>query len=100
MATKLLMSWDVQTGMESEYFEFVVNEFIPKLNQLGIADIQLWFTSYGNCEQILASGVTETTEQMSTIMKSNDWDRLSEKLNVLVTNYSQKLIPASRGFQI
>lgn len=100
MATKLLMSWDVRDGMEETYFEFVVNEFIPKVNQMGLYDIQLWFTSYGDCEQILASGVTETAEQMEAILKSEEWQKLSDRLGELVSDYAQKLIPATRGFQL
>ena len=28
MATKLILRWDIQPGSESDYFEFMVSEFI------------------------------------------------------------------------
>lgn len=100
MATKLLMRWDIQPEYEAEYSDFVANEFIPRINKLGIGEIQAWYTVYGDCEQILVSGVTQTTEQMNYILSSDEWDRLREKLDDLVNNFNIKIIPAGSGFQL
>lgn len=56
---KLLMSWDIRQGKESEYFEYVVQEFAPKLMRLGIQPTEAWYTVYGNGPQILTGGVVE-----------------------------------------
>jgi len=101
MATKLLMRWNVRPEIEdSEYYEFLVHEFIPGLNKLGIADIQVWATAYGECEQKLVSGVTQTIDHMNMAMYSDDWAKLTKKLEDYVDSYSQKVIPATAGFQI
>lgn len=100
MAAKLLMRWDVRPETESEYFEFLVHEFIPGLNKLGISDIQVWYTQYGECEQKLASGIANTREKMQDALSSPTWEQLNEKLQEFVDNFSQKVIPATGGFQI
>jgi hypothetical protein len=100
MAAKVLMSWDVRPETESEYFEFLVHEFIPGLNKLGINDIQVWYTQYGDCEQKLASGITNSTETMQDALTSAGWEQLNEKLQQFVENFSQKVISATGGFQI
>lgn len=100
MAAKLLMRWDVRPETESEYFEFLVHEFIPGLNKLGISDIQVWYTQYGTCEQKLASGIATTTEKMQDALRSTNWRQLSDRLQQYVDNFSQKVIPATGGFQI
>lgn len=100
MAAKLLMRWDVRPETESEYFEFLVHEFIPGLNKLGISDIQVWYTQYGECEQKLASGIANTTERMQDALNSPTWEQLNDKLQEFVDNFSQKVIPATGGFQI
>jgi hypothetical protein len=100
MPTKLIMRWDVRKETESEYFEFLVHEFIPSLNRLGIDEIQVWYTAYGDCEQKLASGVVPNVEQMKRILDSREWNKLQDKLEQYVEGYSQKMIPATRGFQI
>ncbi len=100
MAAKLLMRWDVRPETESEYFEFLVHEFIPGLNKLGISDIQVWYTQYGECEQKLASGIANTTEKMQEALRSTGWHQLNDRLQQYVDNFSQKVIPATGGFQI
>jgi hypothetical protein len=100
MPTKLILSWDIQPGSESEYFEFMVSEFIPGLKKLGITEPGVWYTAYGEAEQILVSGIAETKEHMEFIMRGEDWGRLKDKLVELVSNYSQKIFPASGGFQL
>jgi hypothetical protein len=100
MTTKLILRWDIQPGAESEYFEFMVSEFIPSLKNLGITDPGVWYTAYGDAEQILVSGTTETQEHMQFVLRSNDWVRLKSRLEELVSNYSQVITPATGGFQL
>lgn len=94
------MRWDIRPEREAEYSDFVANEFIPRINKLGIVEIQAWYTVYGDCEQIMVSGVTQTMEQMRYILDSDEWDRLREQLDGLVENFNIKVIPAGPGFQI
>lgn len=100
MRVKVLMRWDVKTGMESEYSEFIVNEFIPRAERLGLSDLQFWLTSYGDVEQIQASGVADSAVQMKRIMRSEEWVALESRLQSLVTRFSRKVIEANSAFQI
>jgi hypothetical protein len=100
MPTKLILRWDIQPGSESEYFEFMVSEFIPALKRLGISEPGVWYTAYGSAEQILVTGITETEDHMDYVLRSNDWDRLKDRLEALVSNFSQKITPATGGFQL
>jgi hypothetical protein len=67
---------------------------------LGVVEIQAWYTVYGDCEQILVSGVTQTMEQMNYVLGSDEWERLRGRLDELVENFSTKVVPATTGFQI
>ncbi len=100
MSAKILMRWDIRQEKESEYFEFLVHEFIPALNKLGIADILVWYTAYGDCEQKLAEGTTESVEEMKSILKSEEWVILIDKLENHVVDFDLKVIAATHGFQI
>lgn len=97
---KLVMRWNVEAETDSEYFEFLVHEFIPGLNKLGVLEIQVWYTQYGDCEQKLASGITKSMDEMKQVLKSAEWQALVEKLNGYVSNFSKKVVPATHGFQI
>ncbi len=100
MTTRIILRWDIQPGVESEYFEFMVSEFIPGLKRLGIVEPSVWYTAYGDAEQILVSGTTETKDHMRFVLRSRDWARMKERLEGLVSNFSQKIIPAKGGFQL
>ena len=97
---KLLMSWDIRPGQESDYFEFVVQEFGPGLLKMGVRPTDAWYTAYGHGPQILTGGVTEDLEKMLKIISSDEWRKLKQKLLTFVTNYQQKVIQASGGFQL
>ncbi len=99
MPAKLIMRWDIRPETESEYFEFLVHEFIPELNKLGIIEIQVWYTQYGDCEQKLASGIAPSPEQMQEAINSEAYAQLIDRLETYVTNFSQKVVIATAGFQ-
>lgn len=100
MSAKVIMRWNVRPELESEYFEFLVHELIPSMNKLGISDIQVWYTAYGECEQKMAEGISESAEDMLRIMRTTEWHNLTDRLQGYVEDFSQKVIPATRGFQI
>lgn len=97
---KLLMSWDIIEGKESEYSDFIVHDFIPRCKRLGLMGMQFWYTSFGECEQIQASGKAPTIDQMRTILSSEEWANLVSQLDDYVTEFNMKVIQAADGFQL
>ena len=83
---KLLMSWDIREGRESEYFEFVVRDYAPSLTRLGIQPTEAWYTIYGDGPQILTGAVTEDLQAMQDLLSSEEWAELRENLMKYVTN--------------
>ena len=100
MAVKLLMTWDILPGREQEYFEFVVREFVPGMQRLGIQPTEAWYTTYGDRPQILTGGVTDSMDAMDNALASDEWQELRGKLSEYVTNFEYKVVPASGGFQM
>jgi len=97
---KLLMTWNIRPGQEEEYFEFYVREFGPGLVKLGVRPTDAWYTQYGDRPQILTGGVAEDLEGLQRTLASDEWRKLKEKLLIHVTDYSQKVVRASGGFQL
>lgn len=97
---KLLMSWDIQSGRESEYFQFIIQEFVPGLLKLGLQPTEVWFTAYGDCPQIQAGGLAPDVATIQNIMGGTEWQELRDKLEEYVTGYQQKVIAAEGGFQL
>jgi hypothetical protein len=100
MTVKLLMTWDIIPGKEQEYFEFVVREFVPGMQGLGIQPTEAWYTTYGERPQILTGGVAKDLSTMETLLDSSEWETLRDRLLDYVTNFEWKVVEASGGFQM
>jgi len=97
---KLLMTWDIKPGRESEYFEFIVREFAPRIMKLGIQPTEAWYTVYGSGPQILTGVVSEDLQTMRQILAGEDWAALLNELMHFVTNFRQKIVAATGRFQL
>jgi hypothetical protein len=100
VAVKLLMTWDILPGREQEYFEFVVREFIPGMQRLGLEPTDAWFTMFGDQPQIMASFQMPTLASLNQVLGSTGWDDLTRLLMDYVENFNFKIVPAKTGFQI
>jgi len=99
MNIKVIMSWDIIPGREQEYFEFVVRNFMPGVQKLGMALSDAWVTIYGEHPQILVGAVVPGLERAQEIIESEEWGLLKNQLTDYVTNYELKLAPLEGGFQ-
>ena len=99
MAVKLIMTWDITTDREQEYFEFVIREFIPGVQRLGFELSDAWATVYGGQPQIMVGAVLPSYNQAQRILNSDGWHSLENQLLDYVQNFSQKIIEARGGFQ-
>src|ERR1051325_3154186 len=97
---KLLMSWDIKPGAESEYFEFIVREFAPGMMKLGMQPTEAWYTVFGEGPQILQGSVAEDLPAMHAILQSEEWQGLQKKLFEYVTNFNSKIVQATSRFQL
>jgi len=100
VAVKLLMTWDILPGREQEYFEFVVRDFIPGVQRLGMEPSDAWYTMYGSQPQILAAMQMPTVSSLEKILSSSEWGELTQRLLDYVENYKFKIVQARSGFQM
>ena len=87
-------------GREQEYFEFVVRDFIPGLQKIGMEPSDAWFTVYGNQPQIMTSAQMPDLPSLNQILNSTEWNDLSQQLLEYVENFEYKVINARTGFQL
>jgi len=99
MSVKLLMTWDIAPDHEQEYFEFVIGEFIPGVQRLGLQPVEAWATMYGDYPQIQVSILAEDLAGAQRILRLDGWSQLQDKLFALVKDFSFKIVPARNGFQ-
>ncbi|RPI30842.1 MAG: hypothetical protein EHM70_12920 [Chloroflexota bacterium] len=100
MPVKLLMTWDILPGREQEYFEFVVRDFIPGMQKLGLEPSDAWFTMYGEQPQIMTGAQMPSLAALNRVLESPEWTDLTRLLLDYVENLKIKVVPARSGFQI
>jgi hypothetical protein len=95
-----MMTWDILPGQEGDYFEFVVRDWIPGIQKLGLQPSQAWFTLYGDQPQIMAEALIPDLGSAQKILDSQDWADLKLQLLDYVEDFSLKIVNARKGFQI
>lgn len=93
------MTWDIAPEREQEYFEFVVREYIPGVQRLGLELKDAWATVFGSRPQILVGALLPSVAKAQEVMASADWQSLHNQLQDYVINYSEKIVEAHGGFQ-
>lgn len=99
MTVKLIMTWDIASDQEQDYFEFVVREFIPSVQRMGFELSDAWATVYGQSPQIMVSAMLPDANEARKVLKSAEWRDLHLHLQDYVKNYTQKIVPSRGGFQ-
>lgn len=94
---KLIMSWNIKTDEEPAYFEFMVQEFAPRIMKLGMRPTEAWYTVYGEGPQIITVGEAPDRDTLNKALESDDWTELLEKLNAFVTDYKQKIVAVKKN---
>ena len=99
MPVKVLMTWDIAAERDQEYFEFVIGEFVPGVQRLGLQPAEAWATLYGPYPQIQVGLLATDAHEARRVLASPEWTMLQERLFGYVKNYSYKIVPARNGFQ-
>jgi len=96
---KVMMTWDIAADREQEYFEFVISEWVPGVQRLGLQPTDAWATVYGRYPQIQVNMLADSEAAARRILNSSDWNSLEDRLLTFVRNFSYKIVPFRNGFQ-
>lgn len=99
MQVKLLLSYNIRSGKENAYRRFVLEELLPKAQELGLAPTDAWHTVYGSYPARLVGFAAEDLNAAHTALASDEWDALMRQLKDYTDELSQRLVPLRGGFQ-
>ncbi|GAB1472355.1 hypothetical protein MASR2M66_32330 [Chloroflexota bacterium] len=99
MAVKVIMTWDIEAERDQEYFEFIIGEFVPGVQRLGLQPAEAWATLYGSYPQIQVGLLASDASEARRVLASPEWALLQDRLFGYVKNYSYKVVLAKNGFQ-
>lgn len=89
---RLVFSWNIKADAEAPYFEFIVQEFAPKIIKMGIRPTEAWYTVYGEGPQIIMPAIANDRESLQQTLQSAEWLELVDKLNNFVTDYQLRIL--------
>jgi hypothetical protein len=100
MAHKVLLTWNIQSGIEREHFQRI-RVFVSKLAGLGLNLAEAWYTAYGDAPHVLlgivAAGGQE--DQLQNVLDSEEWGELLAELRPYISDYKQRIVKVEGQFQ-
>lgn len=98
-AVKLLITYDPVDDRREAYFNFVLGEFVPAMEHLGLTMCEAWHTAYGEYPLRLAVFTPEDGVLMEEVLDSSEFRRLETQLKDYVENYYRRVVPVKESFQ-
>src|SRR5512136_3358587 len=99
MPVKLLIAYSLKPGREETYYRFMMAEFLPALQDMGLAMAEAWQTAWGNYPQRLIGLLAEDRATVEETLASQRWREIEDKLIRYVTDYQRQLVHARNRFQ-
>jgi hypothetical protein len=96
---KLLLTYDIKEHRKAEYYHYIVHEFLPRAQSLGLYLESVHETVYGNYPNRLVSFVARDVDTMARALHGDVWDSIETKLGEFVTDYEKRLVNFKRSFQ-
>ncbi len=97
---KLLLEYDVNQDTLQEYYQFVMGQYVPTLQSMGLQMSEAWHTAYGDAPNRLLGFVCGDQQTMDNLLISDAWVDLNDQLEKYVTDFHYKIILYRGGFQI
>jgi hypothetical protein len=86
--------------MVEEYRQFVMGEFLPQVQRMGLAVTEVWHTAYGDYPDRLTELVSRDEDTMQRILSSEEWEKLETQLQAYVNGFERKVVAYRPGFQL
>ncbi len=88
---KFNQMWDL-VGDKKEYGRFVINEFYPLLEELGISVAREWEVLIGDGPSILCEGRVKDINNLISNLQSKKFQEAKQKLKEFVENYESRIL--------
>jgi hypothetical protein len=96
---KMIITYDMLPGNNEPYYQFVLGEMIPAMQEMKIYMTEAWHTAYGDYPLRMATFVAEDYATIEDMLTSARWQELESRMQSFVQNYSHRIVAYRRGFQ-
>ncbi len=96
---KLLLSYNVRSGHENAYRRFVMEEFLPKAQEMGLIPTDAWHTAYGSYPARLIGFLADDLSTVHRAMETDEWQALMARLEGFTGGLTRRIVRFRGGFQ-
>jgi len=96
---KLLLTYDIRPDQAERYYQYVLKEFVPELETMGIYLFRVWHVAWGDYPVRQLEFVAERRETLLKLAESRRFDDLEARLRALTSSYERKVLRFRKGFQ-
>ena len=97
---KVMLTYEIKEELLQDYYQFVMGQYVPALQSMGLQMSEAWQTAYGDAPNRLLGFVCEDQATMMEAINSDTWVSLTDQFENFVTDLTYKVIPYRGGFQI
>jgi hypothetical protein len=97
---KLLMLYDIRPDMYDPYYQFIMGEFVPELQNMGLYMLGAWHVTGNEYPARQVEFVSEDLETVREVFNSERFETLENRLKNFTARYERKLVRFRNGFQI
>ena len=92
MPVKLNHYWTINPIKIKDYSKFVLNEFIPGVNRLGMHTVAGWTVMVGEYSEIIFESVANDLELLERAMRNPNYQKLKASLLQYIKGYKTKVL--------
>lgn len=92
MSVKLNHYWSIVPGMDEKCVNFLINEFIPGVDALGLHTVAVWSVLIGAYSEIVMENASSDLEIIEKALKDKRYKLLKKDLHRFVKNYQSKIL--------
>ncbi len=92
MSVKLNHYWSIIPGKHDEYSKFIINKFIPGVNELGLHTVALWTVLVGAYSEIVLENASGHLEIIEKALRDKNYKSLKRELFQYVKDYKTKVL--------
>ena len=97
---KLIMTWNIREGKETEYLDFLNRDFARLIIAMGVQPTDAWYEVWGHGPQVLAGGITDDLDSMEKALSTDEWKKFQERVQEFASDFRYKVVESTGGFQI
>jgi len=97
---KLLVSYDVPEQNLQMYYQYMIGEFMPAAQEIGLFLTEALHTMYGDYPNRLLSFVARDYDTLTTIMAGDEWKKLEDRLREFAADEPEfRIVPYQERLQ-